>query len=89
MKLRSIVLFGAGVAAGLAIADKLREDEPEIQHGPVRSQGQANPALRLVSDQASRIADRATVASLDVIRRARCAIRDRLGEDAYDETAWS
>ncbi|MGE5225357.1 MAG: hypothetical protein ACM3OO_00610 [Planctomycetaceae bacterium] len=89
MKLRSIVLFGAGVAAGLAIANRLHEDDPEIQHGPVRSQGPANPALRAVSDQASRVADRATVASLDVIRRARGAIRERLGEDAYDDAAWS
>jgi hypothetical protein len=89
MKLRSILLFGAGVAAGLTIANKLREDEPEIQHGPVKSQGAANPALRVVSDQASRIADRATVASLDVIRRARGAIRERLGEDALDDAAWS
>ena len=89
MKLRSLVLFGAGLAAGLAIANKLHEDDPEIQHGPVKAQGPANPALRVVSDQASRIADKATVASLDVIRRARGAIRDRLGEDAYDDAAWS
>jgi hypothetical protein len=88
MKLRSIVLFGAGVAAGLAIANRLHEDEPEIQHGPVRTQGAADPAMRLVSDRASRLADRATVASLDVIRRARVAIRERLGEDAYDDAAW-
>jgi hypothetical protein len=89
MKLRSLVLFGAGVAAGLAISSKLHEDEPEIQHGPVKSQGSASPALRVVSDQASRIADKATVASLDVIRRARGAIRERLSEDTYDNAAWS
>jgi hypothetical protein len=35
------------------------------------------------------MSDRATVRSLDVIRRARVAIRDRMGEQGYDEAAWS
>jgi hypothetical protein len=89
MKLRSIFLFGAGVMAGLAIARKLHEDDPEVLHGPSRSDAPANPALRVVSGQASRLADRASVMSLDAIRKARGAIRDRLGEDPYDDAAWS
>jgi hypothetical protein len=36
-----------------------------------------------------RLTDRATVSSLDAIRKARGAIRDRLGETDYDDAAWS
>jgi predicted dinucleotide-binding enzyme len=89
MKLRSFVLFGAGIMTGLAIARKLTEDDPEVVHGPTRSDGSANPAVRAVTSQAQRIADRATVASLDAIRRARGAIRDRLGDERYDEVSWN
>jgi predicted dinucleotide-binding enzyme len=89
MKLRSLVLFGAGIMTGLAIARKLTEDDPEVVHGPTRSETSANPALRVVSTQAQRIADRATVASLGAIRRARGAIRDRLTEEPYDEVSWN
>jgi hypothetical protein len=46
--------------------------------------------LRLVSDRAQRFADQAGVRSLDAIRRARGAIRTRLGEaSTYDDAAWS
>ena len=90
MKLRSFVLFGAGIMTGLAIARKLTEDDPEVVHGPTRSEASTNPALRrAVSTQAQRIADRATVASLGAIRRARGAIRGRLGEEPYDEVSWN
>jgi len=89
MKLRSLVLFGAGIMTGLAIARKLTEDDPEVVHGPTRSGAPANPALRAVTSQAQRITDRAAVASLDAIRRARGAIRDRLGEQAYDDVSWN
>lgn len=89
MKVRSILLFGAGVLAGLAVARKMREDDPAVLRGPTRAASPANPALRLVSQQAQRVADRAGVLSLDAIRKARGAIRERLGEDGYDDAAWS
>ena len=90
MKLRTFVLFGAGIMTGLAIARKLTEDDPEVVHGPSRSDANANPALRrAVSTQVQRITDRATVASLGAIRRARGAIRVRLGEDQYDDVSWN
>jgi hypothetical protein len=89
MKLRSLVVFGAGVLTGLTIAKRMTEDDPEVLHGPVRSQGSQNPALRAVSGQAQRLADRASVASLEAIRKARDAIRGRLGEDDLDDAAWS
>jgi len=90
MKLRSLVLFGAGIMTGLAIARRLTQDDPEVLHGPTRSDpSSANPALRVVASQAQRLADRATVASLGAIRRARGAIRDRMTEEPYDDVNWN
>jgi hypothetical protein len=89
MKLRSLVLFCAGVFTGLAIARKLKEDDPDVVHGPTRPDVSAGPTIRAVSSQAQRFADRATIASLGAIRRARVAIRGRLGEDTYDDVSWN
>jgi hypothetical protein len=89
MKLRSLFLFGAGVATGLAIAKKLSEDDENVVRGPQRAAPATNPALRVLSTGTQRISDRATVLSLDAIRKARGAIRDRLGESSYDDAAWS
>ncbi len=76
MKLRTLILFGAGIMTGLAIARKMSEDDPEVMHGPTRSSESANPALRVVTSQAQRVADRATVASLAAINEERnmCSI---------------
>jgi predicted dinucleotide-binding enzyme len=89
MKLRTLILFGAGIMTGLAIARKMSEDDPEVMHGPTRSSESANPALRVVTSQAQRVADRATVASLAAIKRARGAIRERLVEEPYDDVNWN
>ena len=89
MKLRRLILFGAGIMTGLAIARKMREDDPEVLHGPARASTPANPALHAVTSQAQRMAERATVASLDAIKRARGAIRERLAEEPYDEVNWN
>ena len=89
MKLRTLLVFGAGVMAGLVIAKKMNEDDPEILHGPSQGTASQNPALAAVSDQAQRVVDLASVKSLDAIRRARGAIRERLNEQTYDEAAWS
>lgn len=89
MKIRSLLLLAAGVVAGMALAKKMNEDDPEVLHGPSRSSGSVNPALRAVSGQAQRVADRAAVLSLEAIRRAREAIRERREEGAYgEETGW-
>jgi hypothetical protein len=88
MKLRTLLVFAAGIAAGLAIARKMREDDPVVLHGPAERAGSTNPALRLVGSAAQAVADRAGVASLDAIRRTRGAIRQRLGDDDGD-AAWS
>jgi hypothetical protein len=90
MKLRSLVLLGTGVALGYSLAQRLHEDDPEVLRGPTRTASTSNPALRVASAGAQRLADRATVASLGAIRRARGAIQTRLGEsDVYDEVAWN
>jgi len=88
MKLRTLILFGAGIMTGLAIARKMSEDDPEVLHGPTRS-SESSPAVRAVTSQAQRVADRATVASLAAIKRARGAIRERLVEEPYDDVNWN
>ena len=79
MKFRSLLLVAAGIGIGYTIAGKMREDDPEVLRGPQR-RSPGSPGLQLVSGQAQRIADQASVRSLEVIRRARGAIRTRLGE---------
>jgi len=87
MKLRSLFLLVAGVMIGLKVAAKLREDDPEVLHGPQRSRNEQRPALRLVSTQVQRLTDAATGRSLEAIRRLRGGIRERLSED--DIAAWN
>ena len=87
MKLRTLLLLGLGVAIGMKIAAKLREDDPEVLHGPQRARSDERPALRVVSTQVQRITDAATGKSLDAIRRVRTGLRGRLGED--DAAAWN
>ena len=87
MKLRSLILLVAGVMIGLKVAAKLREDDPEVLHGPRRARSEQRPALRLVSNQVQRLTDAATGKSLDAIRRLRGGIRERLGGD--DVAAWN
>jgi len=89
MKLRSLFLFGAGIVAGLMIARKMTQDDPDVVHGPTRADVSSSPTMRAVSTQAQRFADRATIASLGAIRRARVAIRDRLGDSEYDDVSWN
>jgi hypothetical protein len=89
VKLRSLLLVVAGVAIGLKIAEKLREDDPNVVHGPQRARTDQRPGLRLVSTQVQRLTDAATGKSLDAIRRLRGQIRNRLGETDEDIAAWN
>jgi hypothetical protein len=88
MKLRSLFLFGAGIAVGVTVMRKLTEDDPDVARGPQRQPG-GNPALRALSEQTVRLSDKATVLSLDAIRKARGVIRERLADSSYDDAAWS
>jgi hypothetical protein len=87
VKLRSLFLLIAGVALGMKLAGKLREDDPNVLHGPRRTRSDQRPGLRLVSTQVQRLTDAATGKSLEAIHRVRSEIRDRLGED--DAAAWN
>ena len=51
MKLRSLLLLIAGVALGMKLAARLREDDPNVLHGPQRTRSDQRPALQLVSGQ--------------------------------------
>jgi hypothetical protein len=89
MKLRNLILIAIGVAIGYQIARRSRADDPNVVKGPQREQsGTANPAMKLVSSQAQRLADQAAGMSLGAIRRARGAIRTRLS-DEEDDAAWN
>jgi hypothetical protein len=88
MKLRSFVLLGVGFAAGVAFARRMDADDPDVVHGPVSERAPANPAVRLATSQAQRLADRATDASLAAIRRTRTAIQGRLEAYEDDDVAW-
>jgi hypothetical protein len=89
MKLRSFVLVAAGIGIGYSIAQKMHDDDPEVVRGPQRKPA-GSPGLQLVTGQAQRIGDQVSVRSLDAIRRARGAIRTRLGEtETFDDAAWN
>ncbi|MEA2557009.1 MAG: hypothetical protein QOG88_547 [Actinomycetota bacterium] len=87
-KLRNLVILALGVLLGYKAAAKMREDDPDILHGPQRTNSSQSPGLRLVQGQAQRLADQATGRSLAAIRRTRGAIRARLGEHD-DQSAWN
>ena len=89
MKLRSLVLVAAGIGIGYSISQKMRQDDPEVVRGPQRATTTSS-GLQLVAGQAQRVADRASERSLEAIRRARGAIRTRLGEtETFDEASWN
>jgi hypothetical protein len=84
-----MLLLAAGIGIGYTMAQKMREDDPQVIKGPQRTPA-SSPGMQLVTGQAQRIADQAGVRSLEVIRRARGAIRTRLGEtETFDEAAWN
>jgi hypothetical protein len=87
MKLRTLILLAAGVAIGYKLAKRSTEDDPYVVKGPRDEQRSGNPALRLIGGQAQKLADQATVKSLDAIRGARRAIQSRLSDD--DTAAWN
>jgi hypothetical protein len=87
MKLRTLLILAAGVAIGMKLSAKLREDDPNVVHGPQRAADDQRLRVRLVPAQVQRLTDAATDKSLEAIRRVRGQIRDRLGEG--DATAWN
>jgi hypothetical protein len=88
MKLRTVLLLAAGIAIGHRLAKQSSEDDPYVVKGPRDEQRSGNPALRLITGQAQKLADQAAVKGIDAIRGARRAIQSRLGEDD-DDAAWN
>jgi hypothetical protein len=91
MKLRNLILIALGIFIGYKLAAKMREDDPSVVKGPQRQQegfGSSRTA-RTVSTQAQRIAGQATTKSLDIIKRARGSLRDRMGEYESDDAVWN
>jgi len=82
MKLRTLLLLVMGIAIGYAIANRMREDDPNVVKGPQRGTG------RTVTVQAQRLADQATAKSLELVKRARGSIRDRMGSNG-DDAVWN
>lgn len=89
MKLRSLLLLAAGIFLGLKIAEKLREDDPDVLHGPQRARSDQRPGLRPVTTRVQRLTDVATGKSLEAIRRLRGEIQYRLGDGDGDVAAWN
>lgn len=87
MKLRYLLLIAVGVALGLKISEKLREDDLNVLHGPQRARSEVRPRMNVVSTQFQRLTEAATGKSLEAIRRVRGQIRDRLGDE--DVAAWN
>jgi hypothetical protein len=82
MRIRTLLLLVIGIGIGYAIANKLREDDPNVVRG---SQSRAG---RTVSVQAQKLADQATAKSLDLVKRARGSIRERIGSNG-DDAVWN
>jgi hypothetical protein len=88
VKLRNLLLIVIGIAIGYKIAAKMREDDANVVKGPRQESG-GNRAVRTVSTQAQRLADQATTKSLEMIKRARGSLRDRMGEYESDDAVWN
>jgi hypothetical protein len=91
VKLRNLFLIALGIFIGYKLAAKMREDDPRVVRGPQRRQegSGSNRTARAVSSQAQRIAEQATTRSLDIIKRARGSLRDRMGEYESDDAVWN
>jgi hypothetical protein len=82
MKIRTLLLLVIGIGIGYAIANRMREDDPNVVTGPQRRTG------RTVSIQAQKLADQATMKSLELVKRARGSIRDRMASNG-DDAVWN
>jgi NAD(P)-dependent dehydrogenase (short-subunit alcohol dehydrogenase family) len=87
MKLRTIVLIAVAAGIGWSLARKASREDPNVVRGSRDEARPRNSALRLVQGPAQRLADQATVRSLDAIRSARRALRDRLAGDG--DASWT
>ena len=87
MKVRNLILIVIGIFVGYKLAAKMREDDPNVVSGPRRESGSLT--VRTVSAQAQRLAYQATTKSLDMIKRARGSLRDRISDYESDDAVWN
>jgi hypothetical protein len=64
-----------GVAVGFSLAKRMMTDDPNVVTGP-----RDNGGSSLLGTQGRRIAERAQIAGLGAIQRARSSIQARLGD---------
>ena len=91
MKLRNLILIATRDLHRLQAGRQDARGRPERRQGPAAPQegfGSSRTA-RTVSTQAQRIAEQATTKSLDIIKRARGSLRDRMGEYESDDAVWN
>ena len=81
MKLRTLLLLAIGIGIGYAIANRMREDDPNVVKGPQQR-------TRTVTVQAQKLADQASQMGLDLVKRARGSIRERIGSNG-DDAVWN
>jgi hypothetical protein len=85
MKFGTGVVFG--VAIGYAAATWVRKDDPAIVTGPTKPERSQSAAARLVTERSRRLAERAQVAGLEALQRARGNIQARLGDE--EQASWN
>ncbi len=88
MKIRNLLLLAIGIGLGYKFAAKMREDDPNVVAGP-RRDSNGGRTRRIVFAQAQRLGDQATTKSLDLIKRARGTLRDRMGDYESDDAVWN
>jgi hypothetical protein len=88
VKIRNLLLLAIGIGIGYKLATKMREDDPNVVAGP-RRDSNGSRTLRTVSAQAQRLGDQATTKSLDLIKKARGTLRDRMSDYESDDAVWN
>lgn len=92
MKLRTLLVLIVGLLLGYRLGKRVMADDPNVVKGPQRegSNGAGSSrAVRTISAQAQRLADRATTKGFDVVKRTRTSIKDRLSSGHVDDALWN
>jgi len=77
MKLRTLLLLVIGIGIGYAIANRMREDDPHVVKGPQQRS-------RTITVNAQKLADQASSMGVELVKRARGSIRDRMASNGGD-----
>ena len=85
MRFRTGLIVGA--ALGYAAAKWLWKDDPAIVTGPRAPERSQSAAARLMTEGSRKLAERAQIASLDALQRARGTIQARMGDGG--DASWN